>query len=74
MTEEIKEEIKKLPRDKWKHGDSKTIRGSKSSSKREVYGNISLPQEARKISNKWSKLTSKETRERRTKKKKSKLI
>ena len=68
ITEEIKEEIKKIPRDKWKHGDPKAIRDSKSSSKKEVYGNINLPQETRKISNKQSKLTSKGTRVRRTKK------
>ena len=73
IIEEIKEEIKKIPRDKWKHDDPKTIRDSKSSSKREVYGNISLSQEIRKISNKQSKLTSKGTRERRTKRN-SKLV
>ena len=38
---------------------------SKSSSKREVYSNTSLPQETRKISNKQSNLTPKGTRERR---------
>ena len=41
---------------------------SKSSSKREVYSNTSLPQETRKISNKQPKLTPKAIRERRTKK------
>ena len=41
---------------------------SKSSSKREVYSNIILPQETRKISNKQSNLTVKAIRERRTKK------
>ena len=40
---------------------------SKSSSKREVYSNTSLPQETRKISNKQPNVTSKATRERRTK-------
>ena len=40
---------------------------SKSSSKREVYSNTSLPQETRKISNKQSDLTPRGTRERRTK-------
>ena len=35
--------------------------------KREVYTNIILPQETRKISNKQSNLTPKGTRERRTK-------
>ena len=37
----------------------------KSSSKREVYGNTSLPQETRKISNKQTNLTPKAIRERR---------
>ena len=41
---------------------------SKSSSNREVYGNIILPQETRKISNKLPNLTPKAIRERRTKK------
>ena len=41
---------------------------SKSSSKREVYTDTSLPQETRKIANKKSKLTPKATRERRTNK------
>ena len=40
---------------------------SKSSSKREVYSNTSLPQETRKISNKEHNLTPKAIRERRTK-------
>ena len=40
----------------------------KSSSKREVYSNTSLPQETRKISNKPPKLTPKAIRERITKK------
>ena len=38
---------------------------SKSSSKREVYSNIILPQETRNISNKQSNPTLKTTRERR---------
>ena len=41
---------------------------SKSSSKRKVYSNTSLPQEKRKISNEQSNLTPKGTRERRTNK------
>ena len=67
ITEEIKEEKKKL-RDKWqwKHDDPNPMGGSKSSSKREVYSNTILHQETRKISNKLSNLTPKETRERRT--------
>ena len=39
---------------------------SKSSSKREVYSNIILPQEIRKITNKQPNLTPKATRERKT--------
>ena len=41
ITEEIKEEIKKIPRDKLqrKHDDPKPMGHSKSSSKREVYSN-----------------------------------
>ena len=46
---------------------------SKSSSKREVYSNTSVPQETRKISNKQPNLTPKAIRERRTTKKTSKL-
>ena len=70
IIEEIKEEIKKIPRDKWqqKHDDPKPMECSKSTSKREVYSNIILLQETRKISNKQSNLTPKETRERRTNK------
>ena len=61
---------KKIPRDKWqgKHDDPKPMGCSKSGSKREVYSDTSLPQETRKISNKQSNLTPKETRERRTNK------
>ena len=45
------------------------MRHGKSSSKREVYSEKSLPQETRKVSNKKKpKLTPKATRERRTKK------
>ena len=40
---------------------------SKSSSKREVYSDISLPQETRKISNKQPNLMPKATRERTNK-------
>ena len=42
---------------------------SKSSAKREVYSNKSLPQETRKISNKQSNSTPKATRERRKREK-----
>ena len=40
-----------VPRDKWKwiYNDPKLMGCSKSTSKREVYSNISLPQEIRKI-------------------------
>ena len=52
----------------WKHDDPKPMGCSKSSSKREVYGNSTSPQEPRKISNKQPNLIPKATRERRTKK------
>ena len=70
ITEEIKEEIKKIHRNKWqwKHGDPKPMGRSKSSSKREIYSNSISPQETRKISNKQSNPTFKAARERRTKK------
>ena len=60
---------KKTPRNKWqwKHDHPKPRGYSKSSSKREVYSNIILPQETRNISNKQRKLTAKSIRERRTK-------
>ena len=69
VTEEIKEETK-IPADKWKwkHDDPrKSMRCSKSSSKREVYSDANLPQETRKISNKQPNLTPKATRERTNK-------
>ena len=70
ITEEIKEEIKKIHRNKWqwKHNDPKPMGHSKSSSKREVSSNSISPQETRKISNKQSNPTPKANRERRTKK------
>ena len=70
ITEEIKKEIKKIPRDKWKWklDNSKAMGCSKSSSKREVYSNTSLPQETRKVSNKQLNCTPKATRERRANK------
>ena len=60
----------KIPRDKWqwKHDDLKPTGCNKSSSKREVYSNTSLPQETRNITNKQSNLTPKGTRQRRTNK------
>ena len=70
LTEESKEEIEKIPGDRWKqkHGDLKSVEGSKIHSKREVYSNTSLPQDKRKISNKKPDLTPKGTRKRRTNK------
>ena len=70
IIEEIKEEIKKAPRDKGKqkHSHPKPMGHSKSSSKREVYSNTILPQQTIKVSNKWPNLTPKATRERRTNK------
>ena len=57
ITEEIKEEIKKIPTDKWqwKHNNPKPMVHSKSSSKSEVYRNTILPPAMRKISNKHPK-------------------
>ena len=69
ITVEIKEEIKKIPRNKWqwKHDDPKPMGCGKSSSKTEVSSNTILPQETRNISNKQPNLTPKAIRERRTK-------
>ena len=60
----IKEEILKIPWDKWKwkHNIPKSMGFGKSSSKRKVYSDTSLPQETRKISNKWSNFTPKGTK------------
>ena len=68
--EEDTEEIKKMKLKKkksqkqmtMKNGNPKSMGCLKSSSKREVYGNISLPQEMRKMSNKQHKLIPKTTR------------
>ena len=48
----IKEEIKRIPEDRWKwrHSDLKPMEWTKSSFKREVYTDTSLPQETRNIS------------------------
>ena len=51
----------------WKHDNSKPMRCSKSSSKREVYSNTILPQEIRKTSNRQPNFTPKTTGKRRTK-------
>ena len=58
----------RVPRSKWqwKHDDSKSTACSKSSDKREIYSNTSLPQEIRETSNKQSKSTLTATRKRRT--------
>ena len=50
---------------KRKYGDPKPLVHSKSSCKREVYSNTTLPQKRRKISNKQHNLTLKAIRERR---------
>ena len=50
ITEEIQDEIKNIPGDKWqwKHHDPKPMGCSKSSSKREVYSDTILPQKQEK--------------------------
>ena len=50
ITEEIKEEIKKIPKDKWhwKYEDRKYTIWSKNSAKREVDSNTVTPQERSK--------------------------
>ena len=52
----------------WKHDNSKPMRCSKNSSKREVYSNTILPRETRKTSNKQLNFIRKTTVKRRTKK------
>ena len=61
---------KNIPRNEWQwtHDDPKPMGCSKSSFKREVYNNTSLPQETGNISNKQPNLAPKAIRERRTKK------
>ena len=56
----------KYLRNKWqtKHDSSKLTEYTKSSAKREVYSNITVPLKTRKTSNKQSNLTSKATRKR----------
>ena len=51
----------------WKHSSSKPMQCSKSSSKREVYSSIILPQETRKTLNAQPNFTPKTTGKRRTK-------
>lgn len=65
--QEIKGELKKKihgDKWKWKHNGLKPLGSTKSSSKRKVYSNTGLPQEARTISNKQPNLTPKGTRKR----------
>ena len=52
VTEEVKKESLKIPRNKWqwKYDDPKPVGCSKSSDKKEVYSTTSLPQETRKTS------------------------
>ena len=64
-----------MPKNKWQwnHDNSKSMGCSKSSVKREVYSNISLPQETRETSNTQPKLTPKATRKRTTTKNQPKV-
>ena len=64
VNKEIKGEIKILE-DKWKYDIPKSIECDKGGTERKVYRNTGLSQEIRKISSKWSNLTSKGTRRRR---------
>lgn len=70
IIKEIKEIKKKNPTDKWeqKHKDWKPMGWGKSSFKRKVYSNTSLPQETGWISNEQSNLTPNRTKVRRTNK------
>ena len=69
VTEEIKREIKKIPRNKWKwKHNSKPMGCSKSSSEREVYNSTILPQETRKTSIRQPNVTHKTTGKRKNKK------
>ena len=53
---------------KWKRNNPKPMGFNKSSAKREVHSNISLPQETKETSNNQAKLTPKTTRKGRTNK------
>ena len=68
VTKEIKTEIKKFleTNDNEKNDNSKPMGCSKSSSKKEVYRNIILPQETRKTSNRQPNSTPKTTGKRTT--------
>ena len=70
VTEDIKKEIKEIPRNTWpwKHDNSKPTGGNKSSSKKEVYSNTILPQRPRKTWNRPPNFTPKTPGKRRTNK------
>ena len=53
---------------KWKHNKAKPLGCSKSGSKKEVYSNTALPQEARELSNTQPNLAHKGARKRTTNK------
>ena len=59
ITEEIKEEILKMPRNKWqwKHGDPETGGHSKAALRKQICSNTTLPQETRKSWNKQPNFT-----------------
>ena len=65
ITEDIKEEIKKITSNKWlrRYDTPKPMGCSKSRSKRKVYSTTGPPQETRKSSNKQANVTSKAARE-----------
>ena len=67
--EELRKEIKRFLEKKWqwKHDDPKLMGLRKSSTKREVYSDTIIPQEARKASNRQPNSTSKAAGKRRTK-------
>ena len=64
VNEEIIGHTKRYLKTKENKNTPKSVKCSKSRTKKEVYGNTGLPQETRKISNKQSKLTAKAARER----------
>ena len=68
VNEELIGHTKRYLKTKENKNTPKSVKCSKSGTKKEVYGNTGLPQETRKISNKQYKLTFKETRKRRTNK------
>ena len=75
ITEEIKEETKKISGNIWqqKHDDTQPLGYSKNNSKREVYRFLILSHDTRKISNNQPDLISKSTRERLQKEEQGKL-